>query len=468
MVQDIQRKIKSVAIQRVIRAKKTDDTTWTCCGTDYYTHEAIGRHVHADHTADIEQWQDRLWKERLEHEKEQQQQQQRRMESEFRKRRAPKGSSDPINVNNCDCDVENCRVILFYKYVSVDDPDAFAQQHQNICQKQQLTGKVRIAHEGVNITLAGTSVDIETYLDWITTTPPFIKDNLAKINNNNNNLTERRYHFFKPSKGCRHVFSDLSIKVVDEICPLGRPSLVGLNQLQAASSRIKKLEPHEFHEMVLAHHDQNKETVLLDTRNYYESRIGLFKDAVTPAIRKFSRFPEYVDRNRASLEGKTIFTYCTGGIRCEKATAYMHQVLSPDTKIHMLKGGIHNYIEWCKTQRHEDDKPSLWLGKNYVFDARQALSLADDPQSVITTVVSVCQECKAPWDVYQKCGTRYCHLLVLYCTDCTSKANKNVYCCSDCANDIRGDDGVCGCERRRRAEEMKPIASSLSNSENGL
>ena len=151
----------------------------------------------------------------------------------------------------------------------------------------------------------------------------------------------------------------------------------------------------------------------------------------------------------------------------------MHQVLSQDTKIHMLKGGIHNYIEWCKQQQQQSnddddddinsDKPSLWLGKNYVFDARQALSLAD--QETTKNIVGVCQGCQTSWDVYQKCSSMDCHLLVLYCTSCieTAKDNK-VYCCFDCEKDIRGEDGVCDCERKRRQEEMKPLLSSPSSS----
>ncbi|KAG2219929.1 hypothetical protein INT45_010443 [Circinella minor] len=388
------------------------------------------------------------------------------------------GSSDPITINNCTCNLDNNRVILFYKYCSIENPNQYARDHQTMGDRLHLTGKVRISNEGLNITLAGTTIDIEQYLDWITTTGPFLSSTneqddllLCKKNNpNQQDLRERRYQFFKPSPGCRHVFADLSIKVVDEICPLGRPRIVGLDQLSEASDRVKKLEPEEFHKMLLQH-ENDSTALLLDTRNYYESRIGMFKDAITPPIRKFSRFPDYVDRNRESLDGKNIFTYCTGGIRCEKATAYMHQVLSQDTKIHMLKGGIHNYIEWCKQQQinndngdiSNSDKPSLWLGKNYVFDARQALSLAD--QETTKNIVGVCQGCQTPWDVYQKCNSVNCHLLVLYCTSCIKTTTDNkVYCCLDCERDIRGEDGVCGCERKRRQEEMKPLLSSLSRS----
>ncbi|KAI8142810.1 hypothetical protein BJV82DRAFT_614371 [Fennellomyces sp. T-0311] len=441
MPQNLARKIRSVAAQRVIGDKKINDTTWQCCGNQYNCHEGIGRHVHESHVAEIQQWQDQLWKER-------EQQDNNGSSKEFRRRRAPKGGSDPIAVN-CECPPGTSQVILFYKYIKIDDPAKYAHQHQKIGEQLDLTGKVRIANEGVNITLGGTNQAMEAYLDWITTTDIFATDPFSKeIGTDLKALNDRRYQFFKPSKGCRHVFADLSIKIVDEICPLGRPARVGLDQLSEASDRVQKLEPEEFHDMLLKHRDK-EDTLLIDTRNYYESRIGLFQGALTPQIRKFSRFPDYVDRNRQALEGKTIFTYCTGGIRCEKATAYMHQVLSPDTKIHMLKGGIHNYIEWCK--RNDSDKPSLWLGKNYVFDARQALALADDDSS---PPVSVCQRCGVQWDIYQKCGSTHCHLLVLYCTSC---ATDKVYCCNDCKSSIRGDDGVCECERKRRAEEMKPL-----------
>lgn len=149
--------------------------------------------------------------------------------------------------------------------------------------------------------------------------------------------------------------------------------------------------------------------------------------------------------------------YMYRGIRCEKATAYMRQALSKDTQIFMLDGGIHNYLEWCKAngvgQKNNNDKEPLWIGKNYVFDGRQGLALEE---TETRQILGKCQRCNQPWDDYRKFSSTHCHLLILYCPSCIP-IHENAYCCQDCHQGIKGEDGVCGCERQRRQEEMKPL-----------
>ncbi|KAI7874496.1 Rhodanese-like protein [Lichtheimia hyalospora FSU 10163] len=441
------RGLKSLAARQVVREKKINASQWHCCNTDYDTIESIARHVHSCHESDIEAWETRL--------KEQRKESVSCSSSEsdmtaFQRRRAPKGASDPITVE-CKCNVDESCVILFYKYIQVTDPSYYAREHQEHCERLDLQGKVRIANEGINTTLAGKRVDIDAYLDWIIGTDLFTDDERARLIKTHPDHAKHRYTFFKPSTGCRHVFADLSIKVVKEICPLGRPDIIGVEQLlNDPMQSTGKLPPAEFHDMLLEH-ATDPDTIILDTRNYYESRIGAFKGAKTPAIRKFGRFPDYVDRNRQVLQGKTIFTYCTGGIRCEKATAYMRHALSNDTQIFMLDGGIHNYLEWCKAG--QNNKEPLWIGKNYVFDGRQGLALEENETR---DILGKCQRCSQPWDDYRKCSSTHCHLLILYCPSCIP-IHENAYCCQDCQQGIKGDDGVCGCERQRRQEEMKPL-----------
>lgn len=141
-------------------------------------------------------------------------------------------------------------------------------------------------------------------MDWVVRNTPALKDHDPPLTRG----ASARHAFFKPSVGCRHVFADLSVKLVDEICPLGRPDQVNLEKVISTEKDGKKLKPEVFHEMLKSEED----VVVLDARNYYESRIGAFRGAVRPAIRKFSKFPDYIDRNREALEGKTILTYCTG------------------------------------------------------------------------------------------------------------------------------------------------------------
>ncbi|KAI8370515.1 Rhodanese-like domain-containing protein [Radiomyces spectabilis] len=428
----LNRKVRRQAFQNVLKSKQVSESQWKCCQTAFDSQELIGRHVNRCHNDEIDAWEALLWKQRAQTDDNASVND----TDPLKKRRAPKGASDPITLH-CDCDLTNSTVILFYRYKQIPDPQTFAQDHLELCGPLGLTGKVRIAAEGINGTLAGPKDAIETYINWVSTTPVLIDKQLNQCD------SDHRYEFFKPSQGCRHVFADLSIKLVDEICPLGQSSVT----LEAISAR-GKLSPEDFHQHLEQLADK-KDVLLLDTRNYYESRIGHFKGAVLPPIRKFSRFPDYIDRNKQELEGKTIFTYCTGGIRCEKATAYMRQALSPDTQIFMLDGGIHNYLEWWR-QRKSDN--ALWQGKNYVFDARQALGVDE-------SIVGVCQKCNKAWDKYTKCFGQNCHLLVLCCDDCLESTG-GAFCCNECREDKRGDDGVCECERLRRQDEMKPLVTA--------
>ncbi|RCI03472.1 thiosulfate sulfurtransferase (rhodanese)-like domain-containing protein 2 [Rhizopus stolonifer] len=403
-------------IQDFFKDKQIEADLWCCCDVSFNSIVEIGKHVNNHHQADLDQ------REQTQLEQLEKHLQEKTKLAKLKQRRGEKGTSDPITAD-CSCDLQDYQVILFYRYTKVDDPVQFALDHQQYCAK--MTGKVRIAQEGINTTLAGTNEDIETYLDWLTrSTQPF--EELKELQYD----SQARHKFFKPSKGCIHVFKELSIKLVDEICPLGQSSVI-VDTLKTQDHQHGKLGPIEFHQQLLSDNDY----ILLDTRNYYESHIGHFKNAIKPPIRKFSQLPEYVERNKHIFQGKKkILTYCTGGIRCEKATAYMRQAL-PEQDIFMLDGGIHNYLEW---HQQSNQQQHVWLGKNYVFDARQSLGSG--------TIVSQCQDCQEPWDQYKKCTSPGCHLLVLICDSCQSKYPQ-VYCCQECQ---QTQAGFCQCEKKRR------------------
>ncbi|RCH80922.1 poly(A)-specific ribonuclease, partial [Rhizopus azygosporus] len=297
-------KLRRKVMQDFFKEKQINKTEWICCQITYTCIADIGRHVNEAHVDDLDKMEEK------ELERFKQQQEQQKIISALRQRRGEKGSSDPIRTD-CDCNVDEHKVILFYRYVSIDDPVQFALDHHQYC--QGMRGKVRIGQEGINATLAGPNEDIDTYLNWLTHTAPF-RDTPDELKVPQP-LTERdspRYRFFKPSKGCKHVFAELSIKVVDEICPLGQTS-VALDHLQDPAHRQGKLSPQDFHHILSRRHEDD--FLLLDTRNYYESKIGYFEGAIKPAIRKFSQFPDYINRNKEVMRGKKILTYCTGGIR---------------------------------------------------------------------------------------------------------------------------------------------------------
>ncbi|KAI8993149.1 Rhodanese-like domain-containing protein [Pilobolus umbonatus] len=431
-------KLKRKITNDLIREKQQSEQEWLCCTNTFTLLSDIYKHVNNFHSSDMDK--------RVQIELTSAMEMEEKMKnlSMLKQRRGLKGSSDPISIQ-CNCSSEDYKVILFYRYAPVDDPIKIALDHQVYC--QAMTGKVKIAKEGINATLAGTNADIDTYLNWLTQTQLFqeldhLKEHIPLL------LTDKqspRYKFFKPSHGCIHVFSELSIKVVDEICPLGQSAVV-LDELSKTNHRQGKLSPEDFHRELCKRKDEG--ALLLDTRNYYESKIGHFEGAIKPAIRKFSQFPDYIERNKEVLQGKKILTYCTGGIRCEKATAYMRQALPENTEIYMLDGGIHNYMEWWNDKKETDP---VWQGKNYVFDARQSLGF-NHPES--NTVVGQCQTCGSPWDKYTKCASAGCHLLVLECDRCVDPSSI-VYCCTEC-KETEGK-ALCLCEKQRRKEEHEPL-----------
>ncbi|KAJ1924387.1 hypothetical protein IWQ60_005229 [Tieghemiomyces parasiticus] len=448
----------------------------------------------------------------------------------FTRRRAAKLASDAVAFS---CDCPSGRVILFYHYLSAARRATLAaagpshnngwvyrmaEEQETLARRWGLTGKIRVAPEGLNITLGGTDAAITRYVGYMVQHPWLAPEKaetgpqlypLRDVNDPDDaeslpippltppfrTEAERRRHlFFKPSPGCAHVFDTLSVKVVPELCPLGRPDLAARD----INDRQHRLDPPAFHralqEARTATHAKpgSPETIVLDARNYYESRIGHFADAVCPPLRKFSALPEYLRERREELRGKRVLTYCTGGVRCEKLTSFITQDLFDKGEegvagVWMLDGGIHNYLDWARTLSETTPSEvtslppnSLFLGVNYVFDARQSLAL---PSAI---PVASCQRCRAPVDRYLKCNGRGCHLLLLLCDRCrrlksvevsAGRQSTNVprpvtaevslsddpdgtslahYCCPECyAYHIAPPDrrppkrSLCLCERRR-------------------
>ncbi|KAJ1973904.1 hypothetical protein H4R35_003870 [Dimargaris xerosporica] len=455
----------------------------------------------------------------------------------FTRRRAPKLGSDPVS-RKCEC--KQGWVILFYKYLDPAQTTVTPDQlyEEAVWQETQgttlgLSGKVRVAQEGLNITVAGTEAAVLAYIDAISRRSWLQDEQLTDASGASssqlprppfaNAVAQRRYLFFKPSPGCVHVFDRLSIKIVREICPLGYPDVIVKNtkQLQAPTQAISvgKLAPDAFHAQLQSaleasipspgqltnapaeqvdsfdHITPDQSVVLLDARNYYESRIGHFQSAICPPIRKFSSLPEYLQRHRDKLRGKTVLTYCTGGIRCEKLSSFIRDKLYADDdmpgetgikQVWMLEGGIHNYMEWIKrpdllySASAQTDQllaalslsqQSLFVGRNYVFDARQSLALP--PNDSQSNVVAACSRCGSPDDRYLKCAGLGCHLLIICCDACRTLAqsanaptpfitahtteNQTIFCCDTCATHHQTCQSqgpakrpLCHCEQARR------------------
>ena len=166
------------------------------------------------------------------------------------------------------------------------------------------------------------------------------------------------------------------------------------------------LPAHEYHEKM-----KEPNTVIIDVRNSYEADIGRFNPPeggakyIDPEMRVSTEFPEWVDKNKEELKGKNIMMYCTGGIRCERASALLRQ--KGLDNIYQMQGGIHRYLE----EYNEDG--GFWIGKNYTFDKRFAHGAKN------AQVISTCNGCKKPWDKYhgkKRCPA--CKVPLLICDDC--------------------------------------------------
>ncbi|TVY78520.1 Thiosulfate sulfurtransferase/rhodanese-like domain-containing protein, partial [Lachnellula suecica] len=251
-----------------------------------------------------------------------------RAENEILKtRRLPEGFSDPVSFT-CICpassDPNAGQVLLFYRYFAASPPlptaeidiSSLAALHTTLTQKYSLGGKIRIATEGFNITVGGTNASISAYISECITHWSFAGLDLS--------TKAKRLEFFKPTPGgCACVFggAPASVRVTAEITPMGVT-----NYLPSSWDKIEVLSPKEFHERCHAEPD----TLLMDVRNHYESRIGYFvsphtgEPALRPPIRRFGQWPLYVRKYMAEEE-RPILTFCTGGIRCEKGARFLQE-----------------------------------------------------------------------------------------------------------------------------------------------
>jgi predicted sulfurtransferase len=385
----------------------------------------------------------------------------------------PAGSSDPVSYT-CTCPAAKSSdglILLFYRYFSAplslptthqalaNDPSQQATFHTALTQKLNLGGKIRVAKEGFNITIGGTKSSIEAYIQECCSHWSFSGLSLS--------TPQERDAFFKPtSGGCACAFggSPASVRIAAEITPMGVTNYIPENW-----NEIESLSPAEFHERCYS----DSQTLLLDVRNHYESRIGYFvhpktgEAALRPPIRRFSQWPQYVKKYMTGSEreseremergGRQIMTYCTGGIRCEKGARWMQENMQKrkGDRVCTLKGGITAYLTWIDEEirlgkkRPED---SLFRGKNYVFDARGSTGLNGD---TLLDPVSICHVCGKLEDRLSKCQSKGCHLILVVCEVCEAADPR---CCQSCRDidesaasdlDLKVSRLICDCERER-------------------
>ncbi|XP_037635165.1 thiosulfate sulfurtransferase/rhodanese-like domain-containing protein 2 [Sebastes umbrosus] len=376
-------------------SQEEGSTCWCCCGQTFKEHSAVHKHVARTHDTEIQQLTQASYEHLLS-----------QLEEEAETQQLNVREAEPVDISAWIPETSHIseeqlhkgpgKVLLYYHYCQVEDPHVICAWQKALCEKLHLTGKVRVATEGINGTVGGTNMATDVYIDAMRSHPLFKMDK----------------EDFKTSDGGAECFKDLRVGVYKEIVPMGMDPDVMSYQLAGVH-----LEPEEFHkevETLLAEGDLCNNTVLLDCRNFYESKIGQFTQCLAPSIRKFSYFPDYVDRNLELFRDKKVLMYCTGGIRCERGSAYLR---SKDVckEVYQLKGGIHKYLE-----RFPE---GFYRGKLFVFDERYAISSNND-------VISDCRYCGRPWDQYKLCSTQLCCQLVLSCPGC--RRGGHTACCITC------------------------------------
>lgn len=280
------------------------------------------------------------------------------------------------------------KIILFYRYTQLANPETIRQWQLGLCRQLSLNGRIILAYEGINGTLGGQATAIARYIHEMQQRPEF-----AHID-------------FKESPGSASHFPTLKIQIRPEIVHLGR------NKIHATDGGVH-LTPAEAHQLI----NNNPKLVLLDSRNYYEARIGTFTNAITPPINYFREFPQFIDDNTNIFKDKDVLMFCTGGIRCEKASAYLKSK-HVAKNIYQITGGIHRYIEQFPDGH--------FRGKNYVFDARIGMPANQD-------VIGSCDICKRPWDEYSNCCNASCNKQTLLCPPCKTAYDA---CCSQSCQEL--------------------------------
>ena len=284
--------------------------------------------------------------------------------------------------------------LSFYAYAKILDPKKFRNELFLAWNALDALGRIYVAHEGINAQMSIPADELENF-----------------------RKTLDAYEFMK---GIRlnvaveqddHSFLKLTIKVRHKIVA------DGLNdETFDVTNKGIHLKAQEFNNLL-----EDPNTIVVDFRNHYESEVGHFEGAITPDVETFREsLPIINEQLQDFKEDKNLLMYCTGGIRCEKASAYFkHQGFK---NVYQLEGGIIEYTRQIK----EENIESKFIGKNFVFDHRLGERITDD-------IVSQCHQCGKPCDNHTNCANDACHLLFIQCEDCkTSMEN----CCSTECLDI--------------------------------
>ena len=286
-------------------------------------------------------------------------------------------------------------VISFYQYAKITDPHFFRDTLYARFESLGVLGRIYVAHEGVNAQISVPNHNVDAFRDEL-----YSIDFLNGIRLN--------YAVQHDDKS----FLKLKIKVRKKIVA------DGLNdETFDVTNKGVHLNAADFNAIT-----EREDTIVVDMRNHYESEVGHMENAICPDVDTFrEELPLVVDMLKDKKD-KPVVMYCTGGIRCEKASAYLKHVGFQD--VYQLNGGIIEYARQCQ----EKGLKNKFLGKNFVFDERLGERITD-------VIISECHQCGKPCDTHTNCANDACHLLFIQCDECKEKYQG---CCSqDCTDFIQ-------------------------------
>ncbi|XP_042487573.1 rhodanese-like domain-containing protein 6 isoform X2 [Macadamia integrifolia] len=343
-------------------------------------------------------------------------------------------------------------VLLYYKFVSVPDTQELVSFYDLNCRSLGLLGRVRIASDGVNVTVGGKLSSLEKHIAVLKSNNLFEGTDfkLASCHCPSNEII---------AEECG--FTSLSIRVVKELVTFSSHPLLKSPHISNAGKHLSAVGFHSVLQSgVLENEDstQNRKLILLDARNLYETRIGKFQtpnvQTLDPEIRQYSDLPAWIDNHSEQLQGNCVLMYCTGGIRCEMASSYIRSKGAGFEHVYQLFGGIQRYLE-------QFPDGGFFKGKNFVFDHRISVGTS------ARDIVGSCLLCGCAFDDYSsRSRCTYCRMLVLICDGC-QVYDCTYFCYSD---DIMGqgkDSALYVCElcqkhskRRQMEDNGCPIEST--------
>ena len=308
------------------------------------------------------------------------------------------------SITNLNQENKEIHILLFYKYVEIKNPHSFSKKHLKFCKEHGLLGRILIGKEGINGSISGVKEQTELYKRELTSDKRF------------SDMT------FKEDIGKMYPFTKMNIRIRKEIVAFGRK--VNLE------NKGEYISPEKLYNM----YKNNEDFVMLDARNHYEHKVGKFKNSIHLNIKTFREFPKKINQLEDKKD-KKIVMYCTGGVRCEKASAYLKE--KGFKEVYHIKDGIINF--------GKEYPNSYWEGKLFVFDKRLVtpVNKGDEP-------IAKCKLCGCLCDLYMNCRNLKCDELFIACHECQHKYQ---HCCSkECQKEF-----LIQADNKARIKQGRPI-----------